>query len=76
MFEYVLNEELEHQFQKDPELRRMYYHHRELDKKIEEAEHGVLPLSDKELHEMKIERLHLKEKISLIWPEGFSKSSQ
>lgn len=76
MFEFVTEEELEHKFQKDPELRRLYFHHRDLDRKIEEASLGVLPMSDTAIHEMKVERLRLKEHIASLWPEGFSQSVQ
>jgi uncharacterized protein YdcH (DUF465 family) len=74
MFEFVPQAELEQHLHEHSDLRRLYYRHREIDKKIESAEHGTLGLTDEHMTELKRERLHLKENIQKLWPEGLSRS--
>ena len=45
------------------EFRQLYFHHQELDKKVNDAELGVLPLGDMELTQMKREKLAAKERL-------------
>ena len=45
------------------EFRQLYFRHQELDKKVDDAEHGVLPLDDVSLSRMKREKLAAKERL-------------
>lgn len=63
MFEDRSQEELETLMKHNTEFRQLYYHHQELDKKVGDAELGVLPIGDAELSQMKREKLAAKEKL-------------
>ncbi|MGY0505138.1 YdcH family protein [Luteimonas sp. e5] len=63
MFEDRPQSEVEELMKNNVEFRQLYYHHRELDKKVSDAEHGVLPLGDMELTQMKREKLAAKERL-------------
>ena len=52
---------------RDPEFRQLYQRHRTLDKKVMDAELGVLPIDDLTLGQMKREKLHAKEKLLRIY---------
>ncbi|GAB2492697.1 YdcH family protein [Pseudoxanthomonas sangjuensis] len=51
----------------DPEFKQLYQRHRELDKKVTDAELGVLPIDDNTLGQMKREKLHAKERLLRIY---------
>ncbi|MFT4256996.1 MAG: YdcH family protein [Pseudoxanthomonas sp.] len=51
----------------DPEFKQLYQRHRELDKKVAQAESGVLPIDDNTLAQMKREKLHAKERLLRIY---------
>ncbi|MFT3755797.1 MAG: YdcH family protein [Pseudoxanthomonas sp.] len=51
----------------DPEFKQLYQRHRELDKKVAQAESGVLPIDDNTLSQMKREKLHAKERLLRIY---------
>lgn len=55
--------EVDHLMQQNPEFRQLYHRHRHLDKKVMDAELGVLPLDALTLRRMKREKLQAKEKL-------------
>ncbi|MBS0432917.1 MAG: YdcH family protein [Proteobacteria bacterium] len=69
MFEYVQKDDVEALMKADPEFRRLYQHHQELDSKVRDAELGVLPLDDTSLAGMKREKLHLKDRLTRMWDQ-------
>ncbi|HWG10779.1 MAG TPA: YdcH family protein [Rhodanobacteraceae bacterium] len=69
MFEFVQKDDVEALMKADPEFRRLYQHHQELDTKVRDAELGVLPLDDTSLAGMKREKLHLKDRLTRMWDQ-------
>ncbi len=69
MFEDRSQVELEQLMKAHPDFRQLYYHHQELDKKVSDAEHGMLPLGDVELAKMKREKLAAKERLLVMMDE-------
>lgn len=69
MFEFVQKDDVEAFMKTDPEFRRLYHHHQELDNKVRDAELGVLPLDDTSLAGMKREKLHLKDRLTRMWDQ-------
>jgi uncharacterized protein YdcH (DUF465 family) len=67
MFESMQKDDVEALMKADPEFRRLYQHHQELDSKVRDAELGVLPLDDTSLTGMKREKLHLKDRLTRMW---------
>ena len=67
MFEGQPQAEIEAVFQANPEFRRLYHHHKELDKKVLDAELGVLPIDDTTLSRMKREKLAAKDRLSVMY---------
>ena len=67
MFEGQPQGELEALMKSDPEFRQLYHHHRELDKKVLDAELGVLPIDDATLIKMKKEKLYAKDKLTRLF---------
>lgn len=67
MFEGQSRSELEEVFQANPEFRRLYHHHKELDKKVMDAELGVLPIDDNTLARMKREKLAAKDRLTRMY---------
>ena len=63
MFEGQPRAEIEAVFQANPEFRRLYHHHKELDKKVMDAELGVLPIDETTLAQMKREKLQAKDRL-------------
>lgn len=63
MFEGQPQLELDALFKANPEFRQLYHHHRELDKKVLDAELGVLPIDDVTLTQMKRQKLHAKDRL-------------
>ena len=63
MFEERSPSEVDSLMKHSVEFRQLYFHHQELDKKVNDAEHGVLPLGDMELTQMKREKLAAKERL-------------
>ncbi|MFT3761093.1 MAG: YdcH family protein [Pseudoxanthomonas sp.] len=51
----------------NPEFKQLYQRHRELDKKVTDAELGVLPIDDNTLALMKREKLLAKERLLRIY---------
>lgn len=67
MFEGQSQSELDALFQANPEFRQLYHHHKELDKKVLDAELGVLPLDDTTLSKMKREKLAAKDRLTQMY---------
>lgn len=63
MFEGHSPEEVEVILKRNPEFRRLYHHHRELNDKVLDAELGVLPMDDSTLIRMKREKLLTKDRL-------------
>jgi uncharacterized protein YdcH (DUF465 family) len=51
----------------NPEFKQLYQRHRELDKKVADAEHGVLPIDDVTLGQMKREKLLAKQRLLRLY---------
>lgn len=62
----VDKETLERLLAENDDFRSMYERHAELNKKVDKAGHGVLPLSDNALVEMKKEKLALRDRMTEI----------
>lgn len=69
MFEGQPQQELDALMKSDPEFRQLYHHHRELDKKVLDAELGVLPLDDTALARMKKEKLNAKDRLTRMFDQ-------
>lgn len=67
MFEGQPQAELDALFKANPEFRQLYHHHKELDKKVLDAELGVLPIDDTTLARMKREKLAAKDRLSVMY---------
>ena len=67
MFEGQPQAELDALFKANPEFRQLYHHHKELDKKVLDAELGVLPLDDVTLAKMKKEKLWAKDRLTHLF---------
>jgi len=67
MFEGQPQAELDALFRKNPEFRQLYHLHKELDKKVLDAELGVLPIDDTTLARMKREKLAAKDRLSMMY---------
>jgi len=59
--------QLEDVMQSNPECRRLYQHHKTLDKKVMDAELGVLPVDDVTLSQMKREKLAAKDRLARMY---------
>ena len=67
MFEGHSQSEFEDVIKSNPEFRRLYHHHKELDKKVMDAELGVLPIDDVTLARMKREKLAAKDRLTRMY---------
>ncbi|MEO5595585.1 MAG: YdcH family protein [Lysobacteraceae bacterium] len=67
MFETQPRDELDAILRADSEFRQLYHRHRELDKRVLDAELGVLPLDDNTLGQMKREKLHTKDRLTQMF---------
>lgn len=63
MFEGQPQEQIEALMNANAEFRKLYYHHRDLDQQVNDAERGVLPIDDARLGQMKREKLALKQRL-------------
>lgn len=69
MFEAQPQTELEALMKANTEFRQLYHHHKELDKKVLDAELGVLPIDDTRLTQMKREKLAAKDRLLRMYDE-------
>jgi uncharacterized protein YdcH (DUF465 family) len=67
MFEGQPQTEIEALIKADPEFKQLYQRHRELDKKVADAELGVLPIDNNLLGQMKREKLVAKQRLLRIY---------
>ena len=67
MFEGQPQTEIDALIKADPEFKQLYQRHRELDKKVTDAELGVLPIDDNLLGQMKREKLAAKQRLLHIY---------
>lgn len=63
MFEERPQPEIEALMKANPEFRQLYQRHKDLDKKVMDAELGVLPIDDLTLAQMKREKLAAKDRL-------------
>ncbi|GAA5070527.1 YdcH family protein [Lysobacter panacisoli] len=63
MFEERPQPEIEALMKSNPEFRQLYQRHKDLDKKVMDAELGVLPIDDLTLAQMKREKLAAKDRL-------------
>lgn len=61
--------EIEALMKRNPEFKQLYQRHRQLDKKVMDAELGVLPIDDLTLAQMKREKLATKEKLLRLYEQ-------
>ena len=67
MFEGQPQAEIDALIKTDPEFKQLYQRHRELDKKVADAELGVLPIDDATLGQMKREKLLAKQRLQRMY---------
>ncbi|MDH5831816.1 YdcH family protein [Luteimonas sp. M1R5S18] len=67
MFEGQPQAELDKLLQGHPEFKQLYQRHKELDKKVLDAELGVLPMDDTTLAQMKREKLAAKDRLTRLY---------
>lgn len=63
MFEEQSQPEIDALIQNNPEFKQLYQRHKTLDKKVMDAELGVLPIDDTTLAQMKREKLAAKDRL-------------
>lgn len=62
--------QLDSLMQKDTEFRQLFHHHRHLDKKVADAELGVLPVDANTLRQMKREKFQAKQRLTRMFEQG------
>ena len=67
MFEGQPQAELDKLIQGNPEFKQLYQRHKELDKKVLDAELGVLAVDDTTLLQMKRQKLAAKDRLTRIY---------
>ena len=67
MFENQLSADVEAYLKTDAEFRRLYQQHQQLDRKVHDADLGVLPIDDLSLQGMKREKLRVKKRLERMW---------
>ena len=67
MFEGQPQAELDKLIQGNQEFKQLYHRHKELDKKVLDAELGVLPIDDTTLSQMKREKLAAKDRLTRLY---------
>lgn len=67
MFEGQPQEQIDALMKRDPEFKQLYQRHRLLDKKVMDAELGVLPIDTHTLGQMKREKLVAKQRLLRIY---------
>ena len=63
MFDEQPQLEIDALIKANPEFKQLYQRHRDLDKKVMDAELGVLPIDEVTLHQMKREKLAAKDRL-------------
>ena len=67
MFEERPQPEIEALMRANPEFKQLYQRHKDLDKKVMDAELGVLPIDDITLGQMKREKLAAKDRLVRLY---------
>lgn len=67
MFEQQSQQEIDALMHSNPEFKRLYQRHRDLDKKVMDAELGVAPVDDATLSQMKREKLAAKDRLVRLY---------
>jgi uncharacterized protein YdcH (DUF465 family) len=67
MFEEQPQQQIEALIRSNPEFRQLYQRHRDLDKRVMDAELGVLPIDDVTLGQMKREKLAAKDRLTRLY---------
>ena len=67
MFEGQSTADVEALIKSDPEFRKLYRHHQQLNGKVMDAELGVLPIDDLTLARMKKEKLLAKDRLTRLF---------
>ncbi|HJW46509.1 MAG TPA: YdcH family protein [Lysobacter sp.] len=70
MFEEQPQQEIDALIRSNPEFKQLYQRHRDLDKKVMDAELGVLPIDDVTLNQMKREKLAAKDRLVRLYDAG------
>lgn len=63
-------QEVEQIMQSDAEFRSLYLRHRDLEKRVTDAELGTRPLDDVTLVQLKKEKLHAKDRLTQIFEKS------
>lgn len=67
MFDEQPQPEIEALIKANPEFKQLYQRHKTLDKKVMDAELGVLPIDDTTLARMKREKLAAKDRLTRMY---------
>jgi uncharacterized protein YdcH (DUF465 family) len=70
MFDEQPQQEIDALMRSNPEFKQLYQRHRDLDKKVMDAELGVLPIDDATLGQMKREKLAAKDRLVRLYDAG------
>jgi uncharacterized protein YdcH (DUF465 family) len=70
MFEGQSQADVDALIKTDPEFRQLYRRHQQLDKRVLDAELGVLPIDDFTLGRMKREKLLAKDKLHRLFNQA------
>ncbi|MCL1634644.1 YdcH family protein [Luteimonas sp. SX5] len=69
MFEGQSQTEIDAMMKANPEFRQLYQRHKDLDKRVLDAELGVLPIDDNTLAQMKREKLAAKDRLTRLYED-------
>lgn len=69
MFEGQSQTEIDAMMKANPEFRQLYKRHKDLDKRVLDAELGVLPIDDTTLAQMKREKLAAKDRLTRLYED-------
>ncbi|MBX9400139.1 YdcH family protein [Lysobacter sp. BMK333-48F3] len=69
MFEERPQPEIDALIKSVPEFKQLYQRHKDLDKKVMDAELGVLPIDDTTLGQMKREKLAAKDRLVQLYDQ-------
>jgi uncharacterized protein YdcH (DUF465 family) len=70
MFEGQQQQDIDSMMEADSSFRQLYFYHKKLDKKVTDAELGVLPIDDLTLTRMKREKLQAKDRLTRMFNES------